>query len=163
MTSSGNFIDRGRARVPAVLRYRGMEAEALWTTRLINVEQLVTGVRLVLDDLRSTLGEQPDFPDIMIDGAVRSFLHQADGQHPESFALGHALLVETVFETALSHIRVATDAARERLRERVWEGDGRDASNHAGTAFDTHRKPWSVNDVRGHDCRASRFGSGAGG
>ncbi len=163
MTSSRNSIDRTRARVPAVLRYRGMEAEALLATRLINIETLVAGIRLVLDDLRPTPGGRPDFPDITIEGALRSLLHRAGGQTPESLTLGHVLLVESVLETALSRVREATDTARARLREQAWEVGGRDGPDEAGTPFDSHRKPWSVNDVRGRNCCDDHFGNGTAG
>lgn len=163
MTSIGILIDHGHARVPAILRYRGMEAEALMATRLINIETLVASIQLVLDDLRSTPGERPEFPDITIDGALQGFLHQADDRRPESFPLGHVLLVESVLEMALSHVRETTEAACSRFREQAWQGDGGDGSNEASTAFETYRKPWSVNDVRGRNCCASHFGNGAGG
>ncbi len=163
MTSNGTFIDRSRARVPAVLRYRGMEAEALMATHLINVESLVASIQLVLDDLRPTLGKRPDFPDITIEGALRSYVHQADDHRHESFPLGHVLLVESILETALSHVREATQAARTRFRQQAWEGGGRVAPDDASTAFDAHRKPWSMNDVRGRDCCASHVENGTGG
>ena len=163
MTNDGTFIDRSRARVPAVLCYRGMKSEALMATHLINVESLVASIQLVLDDLRSTLGERPNFPDVAIGDALRGFLHQADDDRKESFPLGHALLVESILETTLSHVREATEAARTRFRQQAWKGGGRDAPNDASTAFDAYHEPWSVNDVRGRNFYASHVGSGTGG
>lgn len=157
MTSSGIFIDRSHARVPAILRYRGMEAEALMATRLINIESLISSIQLVLDDLQSTLGRRLDFPDITVEGALRNFVHQADGHGPDDFALRHLQLVESVLETALSHVRKGAETACERLREQAWEGGGRDGSNDENTAFDQHGKRRSVNDVRGRNCCANHF------
>ncbi len=119
MTSSGIFNDHRHARVPAILRYRGMEVEALMATRLINIESLVASIQLVLDDAQSTLGERLDFPGITIEEALRRFVHEADGHDPDDFGFGCVKLVESVLETALSHVRLGTGTARESLRERA--------------------------------------------
>ncbi len=157
MTSNGIFNDHNHARVPAILRHRGMEAEALMATRLINIETLIAHIQLVLDDSQSTRGERLDFPGITIEGALRRFVQQADGHDPDDFAFGRLKLVESVLETALSHVRNGAETARERLRERVWASGGRDGSNDGSTASDQHGKPCSVNDVRGPDCCADHF------
>ncbi len=157
MTSSGTFNDHNHARVPAILRHRGMEAEALMATRLINIESLIASINLVLDDSQSAPGERLDFPRITIEGALRRFVHQADGHDPDDFAFGCLKLVESVLETALSHVRKSAETARGRLRERVWESGGRDGSNDESSPSDQHGKPCSVNDLRGPDCCADHF------
>lgn len=157
MTSSGIFNDHRHARAPAILRYRGMEAEALMATRLINIETLIASVQLVLDDAQSTPGEWLDFPGITIEGALRRFVQQADGHDPDDFAFGRLKLVESVLETALSHVRKGAETARERLRERVWENGGRDGSNDESSPSDQHGKPWAGNGVRGRNCCADHF------
>ncbi len=157
MTSSGIFNDHRHARVPAILRYRGMEAEALMATRLINIESLIASIQLVLDDAQSTPGERLDFPGITIEGALRRFVEQADGHDPDDFAFGCLKLVEAVLETALSHVRKGAETARESLRERAWKGGGRDGSNDESSPSDQHGKPWAGNGVRGRNCCADHF------
>lgn len=136
MTTSEPATESSRARVPALLRYRGLEREALMAARLADVESLAAAIQLVLDDLQSILGERFDWPDMSINGSPQNIGHLVHGPGPDAFPLRHLHLVEAVLETALSNVRTGARKAHEHLQEAVKAGDSSDSPYGARTPFE---------------------------
>ncbi len=159
MTHCRNSDDRGRARVRAVLRYRGMDAEALTVTRLINVEMLVDSIESVLDDLWSALGRQSDCSGVTVAEALRRHIRQAYGGGLVDAPLRQLRLVESILEAALSQARKSHEFVCAYDRGQVRDNGGHDASTDGGAARRGNGKRRPVID----ECErwANRFATGS--
>ncbi len=143
---SARVIDAGavfaarHARRAAVLRFRGLNAEALMATRLDHIEALVTAIRTVLDDLHAARDERPghsgDRPsDDGLDGALRVNIDRDGEDGMADLALKQRHLVEAVLEAALAHVRRSAETTGAECAE-PWAaktGSGEKETGH-GTA-----------------------------
>ncbi len=104
-------VGHNRARLPSVLRYRGMENEAVMAARLVKIESLIANLRSVLGGLEASMGAwaTPSYPT-----AKRRTESAGDGmleQDLGTLARRHVQLVEEVLATALSKIRTGAGSA----------------------------------------------------
>lgn len=107
------MVDAGhnRTSLPSVLRYRGMENEAVMAARLVKIESLIASLRSVLGDLEASMGAwaNPSYP------PAKRRTETAAGGMPEqdlgTLARRHVQLVEEALAAALSKIRTGAGSA----------------------------------------------------
>ena len=129
-------VGHNHRRLPGVLRYRGLENEAVAVARLVKVESLVATLTSVLDDLDALMGVGVSHGG----GAERETDNQEDdASRPDAHRIGlkHAQLVERVLATALSKIHAGVESVG---GHPVFE-DGQGIDAHArGTKRDMNAK-----------------------
>ena len=111
--AAASIVDVGhnRASLPGVLRYRGMENEAVMAARLVKIESLIANLRSVLGGLEASMGAwaTPSYP------TAKRQTETAGVGMPEqdlgTLARRHVQLVEEVLATALSKIRTGAGSA----------------------------------------------------
>ncbi len=104
-------VGHNRASLPNVLRYRGMEDEAVMAARLVKIESLVANLRSVLGGLEASMGAwaTPPYPTSKWrTGTAGDGMSEPD---LGTLARRHVQLVEEVLATALSKIRTGAGSA----------------------------------------------------
>lgn len=105
-------VDHNHARLPAVLRYRGMENEAVIAARLCKVESLISSLQSVLDDIDTAIVTAVD-AGVGADTAADSGGNSAPGRDAQAFARRQVRFLERIFESALSHLRAGKSGSGE--------------------------------------------------
>ncbi len=102
-------VSHNHARLPGVLRYRGLENEAAMAARLVNVETLVCSLRSVLEDLDDPIAAWVASPAIVAEDGFWIAGNDAPEFAPRTLARQHVQLVEGLLETAF--LKIYSDLA----------------------------------------------------
>ncbi len=132
---AGASIGARHARAAAVLRFRGLNAEALRATRRAHIEALVATIRTVLDDLRAARDERSAPSDEGLEDAFRIANGRQDRDGPDGAAREQRRLVEAVLEAALARVRQGMEitGAKRDAPQTKDAGSGEKETGH-GTA-----------------------------
>ncbi|MFQ5774948.1 MAG: hypothetical protein ACE5GS_10545 [Kiloniellaceae bacterium] len=125
-------VDHNHARLPGVLRYRGLDNEAVMAARMVKVESLVATLRAVLDDLDAPSGVGDGPSDSVAEGAPGARPDRSFGCDPQGLARRHAGVVEEILETALSKLRIGAAGAGEAPVRAGGPGCGADMGTGCG-------------------------------
>ena len=112
-------VSHYHARLPGILRYRGMENQAAMAARLVRIESLVANLWSILGDLEASMALATASD---LTGEPRT---EANGEGlPEqeygTLSWRYVHLVERILETALSRTRTGRAGAGEHP---IWEGE----------------------------------------
>ncbi len=121
-------VNHNHARLPGVLRYRGMENEAVMAARLVKVESLIWNLQSVLHDLDTAMGA-PVTSGVCVEAAADIGGHAAPEQDAQPFSRRQARFLERMFESALSSLRTGNGDSGEQTEpgtERHFNSPARD-------------------------------------
>ncbi len=105
-------VDHNHARLPAILRYRGMENEAVIAARLCKVESLIWSLQSVLDDIDTAI-VTPVHTDVGVEAAADAGGHSAPGRDAQALARRQVRFLERIFESALLRLRTGKSGSGE--------------------------------------------------
>jgi hypothetical protein len=114
-------VSHNHRRLPGVLRYRGLENEAVMAARLVKVESLIATLQSVLDDLDASTGIWVT-PSIGAEQEADNSENDASRLDAQRIARRHAQFVEGMLETALSRIHAGVESVGEHP---IWESEQR--------------------------------------
>ncbi len=106
-------------RFIGVLRYRGLENEAVMAARLVKVESLKATLQSVLSDLDASI-EAWVTPGVSVEQEVKNGENDNFRYDLQRIARKNTQFVEEMLETALSKIRTSARSVNERP---VWESE----------------------------------------
>jgi hypothetical protein len=110
--SSLSAASHNHTRLPSVLRYRGLENEAVMAARLVKVESLIATLQSVLDDLDASMGVWVT-PNFSAEREADTCETDTSGHDARRIARKHAQFVEGMLQTALSKIRASVASTGE--------------------------------------------------
>lgn len=124
---TGVSIAARHAGTVTILRFRGLNAEALMATRLDHIEALVAAIRTVLDDQRAARDERPgrsdDRPsDDGLEDTPRIKIDRDGEDGVAGVALEQRRLVEAILEAALARVRRSAETTGPE-RDEPWATD----------------------------------------
>lgn len=105
-------VSHNHARLPGILRYRGMESEAVMAARLVKIESLIANLRSILGDLEVSMTLATP-SDLTVEQRIEANGEGMPEQDLGTLAWRYVHLVERILETALSKIRTGLASAEE--------------------------------------------------
>lgn len=134
--ASMSAVSHNHRRLPGVLRYRGLENEAVMAARLVKVESLIATLQSVLDDLDASMGVWVT-PSIGAEQEADNCENDTSGHDAQRIARRHAQFVEGMIETALSKLHASVESVG---GHPIWESEQRFDAHVRGTKRDTNDK-----------------------
>lgn len=125
-------VDHNHRRLPGVLRYRGLENEAVMAARLVKVESLVATLQSVLNDLDASMGVWVT-PGIGAERKTDDCENDTPEYDAQRIALKHAQFVEGMLEKALAKIHAGDESAD---GHPIWENEQHFGARVHGTKRD---------------------------
>lgn len=110
--ASMSAVSHNHARLPGILRYRGMENEAVMAARLVKIESLIANLRSILGDLEASMALATP-SDLTVEQRTEANGEGMPEQDLGTLAWRYVHLVERILETALSKIRTGLAGAGE--------------------------------------------------
>ena len=110
--ASMSAVSHNHARLPGILRYRGMENEAVMAARLVKIESYIANLRSFLGDLEASMALATP-SDLTVEQRTEANGEGMPEQEFGTLAWRYIHLVERELETALSKIRTGLSGAGE--------------------------------------------------
>ena len=110
--ASMSAVSHNHARLPGILRYRGMESEAVMAARIVKIESRIVNLRSMLGDLKAPMALATP-SDLTTERRTEA---NGDGMPEQEFGIlawRYVHRVERILETALSKIRTGLASAGE--------------------------------------------------
>jgi len=111
-------VEHNHTRLASVLRYRGLENEAVIAARLCKVESLIWSLKSVLNDLDAAMVAPADCG-IEVGAAAEISGHAAPAQDAQAFARRQVRFLERIFESALLRLRTGKSGSGEQTDPRT--------------------------------------------
>ena len=134
--ASISAVSHNHRMLPGVLRYRGLETEAVIAARLVKVESLIATLQSVLDDLDAST-EVRVTPNIGAEPQANNCQDDASGPDARRIARRYAQFVEGMLETALSKIHAGAESVG---GHPIWPSEQRFDAHIGGAQRDTNDK-----------------------
>ena len=125
-------VSHNHARLPGILRYRGMENEAVMAARLVKIESLIANLESILSDLEASMALATP-SDLTVEQRTEANGEGMIEQDLGTLAWRYVHLVERILETALSKIRTGLAGAGEHpIREEEQHFDAQAERTNRG-------------------------------
>jgi hypothetical protein len=110
--ASTSAVSHNHARLPGILRYRGMESEAVMAARLVKIESLIANLWSILGDLEASMALATP-SDLTTERRTEANGEGMPEQEFGTLTWRYVHLVERILETALSQTRTGLAGAGE--------------------------------------------------